>query len=47
MPVRDAWHRFVRRTIEADPVMKGILDENPASYSSDLVALYRSSAGTD
>lgn len=37
-----AWKRFVVRTIAASPVMQAILAENPGSYSSDLIDVYRS-----
>jgi hypothetical protein len=30
------------RTIAASPVMQAILAENPGSYSSDLIDVYRS-----
>jgi hypothetical protein len=40
-----AWKRFVVRTIGASPVMQQILSENPDSYSSDLVQVYRSGQG--
>ena len=41
---RDAWARFVRRTIDASPVMQEILESKPEFYSSDLVDVYRSTA---
>lgn len=41
---RHAWQRFVIRTLANSPVMQEILDENPESYSADLVETYRRSA---